>query len=323
MLNNTKKLVVYLDTATLEYMFLSYSERRNYPVMNKLFSVLNEGFENNVLCTPLSLDHLQPYIEKNQIDRKFLNMMGELGQVQFHQRFTVKMLQLIRVVNYFFEQMYKKDIWKDGFTSDPDERFVPGFNKYRAITAQNTIKALEREKKLSQLYFFIEKFKSGKKADSLAADHYKFFWEKFPDLIKPYLPLDGTPEENMKRFFEYEDIREIPEFHIVSTILYPLFETYGIEDIEYGMKDDILMDAETAACYMPYSHYYVTVSDIAEQFIENGVSDIYDVKVYDNSEKSLYKLIEDISKGVANIKASETKNEGKTQFRYGQSKNLY
>jgi len=89
MLNKTRKIVVYLDTETLDYMYLNYSERRHYPVMNKLFNLLHEGFINNILVVPLSLDHILPHIEENKIIREFLNMMGEMGQVQFLQRFTV------------------------------------------------------------------------------------------------------------------------------------------------------------------------------------------------------------------------------------------
>ena len=101
MLNNTMKIVVYLDADTLEYMYLTYTKKRNYAVMRKLFTILHEGFINNFLVTPLSLDHLYHYIEENNTDRNFLNMMGEFGQVQFLQRFTVRMLQLIRGVNLY------------------------------------------------------------------------------------------------------------------------------------------------------------------------------------------------------------------------------
>ena len=72
MLNNTKKLIVYLDPDTLEYMYLNHIKKRNYPVMSKLYNVLHEGFNNNTLVTPLSMDHIQPYIDENQIDRNFL-----------------------------------------------------------------------------------------------------------------------------------------------------------------------------------------------------------------------------------------------------------
>lgn len=323
MLNNTKKYIVYLDPDTLEYMFLTYTERRNYPVMRKLFAVLREGFTRNLLVSPLSLEHLYPYIEENKIDRQFLNMMGEFGQVQFLQRFTVRTLQLIRVVNFFFEQMYKKDPWKDAFSSDPDERYTPGFNKYHSITAQNILTALEREKKLSQVYDFIEKFKTGRKAGSIASDYYRFLWDQFPDVMRPYLPVDGDPDEHMAGFFSFEDIKDIPEFHIISNTLYPLFETYGIQDIEFGLKDDILLAAETAAAYVPYCHYFVTASDIAELFLINGISEIYNVKIYDNNESSLYKLIDDIKEALDTKKRSSKKETGKSIFSRGGPKNYY
>ncbi|MCD6307713.1 MAG: hypothetical protein J7M24_01810, partial [Candidatus Latescibacteria bacterium] len=284
MLNKTRKIVVYLDTETLEYMYLNYSGKRHYPVMNKLFNLLHEGFVNNILVVPLALDHILPHIEENKIDHEFLNMMGEMGQVQFLQRFTVKMLQLIRVINFYFEQVYKKEIWKDAFSSDPDERYVHGFNQYSSITAQNTLKALDREKKLSQIYDFIERFKKGEAPESIASNHFRFLWEQFPDFIRPYFPDDGDPEMHINSFFKMEDIKEIPEFHILSNSLYPLFEAYGIEDIEYGLKDDILAAAETISAYMPYCNFYVTVSDIAELFIMNRVHDVYDVRIYDNNE---------------------------------------
>ena len=314
MLNNTKKLIVYLDPDTLEYMYLNYTKKRNYPVMSKLYTVLHEGFINNALVVPLSMDHIQPYIDENQIDRNFLNMMGELGQVQFLQRFTVKVLQLIRVINFFFKQVYKKEIWKDAFSSDPDERHTRGFSKYLSITAQNVNTTLKKEKKLSQIYDFIEKFKIGGEADSIAADHYRFLWDQFPDIMRPYLPFNGTPEQHIKTFFEYDEIKDIPEFHIISSILYPLFESYGIQDIEFGLKDDILQAAETAASYLPYCNFYVTASDIAELFILNGISGLYDVKVYDNNESSLYKLIDDVPKSLAVLKDRRKKEMGKSIF---------
>ncbi len=315
MLNNTKKLVVFLDTETLEYMFLNYSERRHYPVMHKLFNLLHDGFINNHVVVPLALDHILPHIEENKIDREFLNMMGEMGQVQFLQRFTVKMLQLIRVINSFFEQRYKKEIWKDAFSSDPDEKYEPGFNKYSSITVQNTLKALDREKKLSQIYDFVEHFKAGDPADSIATGHFRFLWEQFPDIIRPYLPSDGDPEMHINSFFKQEDIKEIPEFHILSSSLYPLFDAYGIENIEFGLKDDILAVAETTSAYLPYCNYYVTVGDIAELFLMNRVHDVYDVMIYDNNESSLYKLIDDLSKAVKQKKEQRTVESSKSTFR--------
>ena len=91
---------------------------------------------------------------------------------------------------------------------------------------------MEREKNNSQIYFFIENFKEGNPLDSIAGEYFNYLWEKFSDLVKPYLPVDGSYEYYMKKFLEYEDIKDIPEFHIISNILYPLFETLGIENVE-------------------------------------------------------------------------------------------
>jgi len=322
MLNNTKKLIVYLDSDTLEYMYLSYTEKRNYPVMRRLFGLLHKNFVGDVLVVPLSMEHLYPYIKENTIDRQFLNMMGDLGQVQFLQRFTVKMLQLIRAVTNFFEQPYKKEIWKDVFSSDPDEKYVPGFSKYFAITAQNALNALEREKKLSQVCGFIEKYKMEVPAEETAVDYFRYLWNQFRDVMRPYLPVNGSPDDNMERFLSCEDIKDIPEFHIISSILYPLFDSYGIRDVEAGLKDDVLFAAETAAAYMPYCHFYVTVTDIAELFLMTGINELYSVKVYDNNESSLYRMIDDISKAVENKKEMEKRETGKTMFRRG-GRSLY
>lgn len=323
MLNNSKKTVVYLDPDSLEYMYLTYTEKRNYPVMRKLLALLHDGFQKNVVVTPLCHEHLYPYIEDNKIDVKFLNMMGEVGQVQFLQRFTVKMLQLIRVINSFFEQRYKKEIWKDAFSSDPDERYAPGFNKYQSITAQNILTALDREKKLSQIYDFIEKFKAGRNAEEIASEYYRYIFEQFPDIIKQYLPIEGDANDHINRFLAYDDIKDIPEFHLISNTLYPLFETYGIKDIEYGLKDDILLAAETAAAYLPYCHFYVTVPDIAEMYIMNGINEIYDVRVYDNNESSLYRLIDDLTKFLQAKIESSTKESGKSMFRRDANKRYF
>ena len=251
MLNETRKIIVYLDPDTLGYMFLSYTKRRNYPVMNKLFSLLRDGYHGDMLVTPLSIDHVAGYIEESKIDHTFLTMMGEFGQLQFLQRFTVKMLQLIRVVNFYFGQVYKKDMWRDIFTSDPDHRYEPGFNMYNALTAQNVMSIVAREKKLSRTYHFIENYKEEQPVEHLVADHFTYLWQEFPDLIKPFLPVDGLPDDHMNSFLKMSELQDIPEFHLISQFLYPLFDTYGMKDIEYGSRDGMLLAAETAAAYMP------------------------------------------------------------------------
>ena len=319
MLNQSDKFIVYLDPDTLGYLFLSFTKRRNYPVMNKLFSLLEEGFKNNYIVTPLSTDHLLSYITENKIDRSFLTMMGKLGQLHYHQRFTVRMLQLIRVINFFFEQHYTRQIWSDAFTSDPDERLAQGFNKYSSITATNVLQANEREKKLSQVYDFINRIKNGQTVDMIASEYFKVLWEQFPDIIRPYLPSDGIPEYHMKRFFDFNEIKDIPEFHIISTILFPLFEAYGIEEIENGSRDPVLLAAETFSAYMPYSNFYVTTGDIAELIITTGVNTVYNVRVYENNESSLYQLIEDITEAVKTKRQEREKSSTKTIYQRGGS----
>ncbi len=315
MLNDTRKFVVYLDPDTLEYMYLNYTKKRKYPVMNKLYTLLHEGFVNNLLVVPLSMDHLLPYIKENQIDSGFINMMGELGQVRFLQRFTVKTLQLIRIINRFFDHNYSKPVWKDAFSTDPDEKYCLGFNKYNSITVQNVLKAYEREKKHSQLYDFIESYKNEKPVESVAGSHFNFLWEQFSDLIKPYLPKNGEPEFHIKSFLEYGDIKEIPEFHIASSILYPIIEAYGIGDIEYGLKDEVLFAAENVAAYMPFCHFYVTTVDIVELVVKTKINEMYYVKVYDHNESSLYKFIKDLSEATKAKREFQGKEMKKTIFR--------
>jgi len=317
MFNETNKFIVYLDTDTLEYMYLNYTKRRNYPVMNKLYSLLSDGFVKNVVVTPLAVDHLSLYIHENQIDMHFLNMMGELGQVQFLQRFTVKMLQLIRVINHFFEQTYKKPLWKDVFSSDPDEKYTTGFNKYHSITAQNVIKTLEREKKHSRIYDFIESYKAKKDMRSIASFHFNYLWEQFPDFIRPYLPKKGSPEQHIKSFLEYEAIIDIPEFHIISNIFYSLFELYGIDDVETGNKDDILLAVENISTYLPYCHFYVTTVDIAELIMKTGINEAYNVMVYDHNESSLYKLIQDLTDSMRQKQMALDKEMKKSMYKRG------
>src|SRR3989339_985898 len=88
MMNFFDKYVVYLDPETLKYMFLNYTGTRKYPVMTKLFNLLRESYINNQAVTPISYEHIQQFISDKKIDTDFLNMMGEIGQVKFHQRFT-------------------------------------------------------------------------------------------------------------------------------------------------------------------------------------------------------------------------------------------
>ena len=315
MLNDFKSFIVYLDPDTLKYMFLNYMKSQNYPVMKKLYSVLKEGYENNMIVTPISFNHILSYIEENTIDNEYLAMMGNIGQIQFHRRFTIRTLQLIRIINNFFEQKYKKPIWMDAFSTNPDKKYMPGFNQYRSINAQTVLKALEREEKYSRVYYFIESYKEGNSFEDIAGEYFRYSWEKFPDIIKPFLPIDGTPEYNMKRFLEYEEIKEIPEYHIISNILNPLFEKHGIKDIESGLKDDLLLAAETAAVYMPYCHFYVTTVDIAELIMMTGINKPYNVMVYDHNESSLYKLIDDISILINTKKIESKRKTSKTIFR--------
>jgi len=297
MINATDRYIVFLDSDTLKFMYLSYIKSRNYPVMNKLYTLLHEGYKSNLVVTPISFNHILPYIDKNLISIEFLNMMGSIGQIQFHQRFTIRTLQLIRVIKY------------------PDEKYNPGFNKYHSISAQNVLKAIDREKNSSQIYFFIESFKKGKTIEVIVGEYFKYLWGKFPDIIKPYLPVDGDPEYYFKSFIENEEIKDIPEYHIVSNILYTLFETYGIEDVEYGLKDDLLLAAETTAAYMPYCHYYITTVDFAELVMMTRINETYNVNIYDHNESSLYRLIDDLTESLK-VKRTESKKKiSKTAFR--------
>ena len=84
-------------------------------------------------------------------------------------------------------------------------------------------KALERERKYSQISSFIEGYKKGKEAESLATGYFRFLWVQFPDLIKPHLPKEELPERYIENFLKFDEIKDIPEFHIISNILYPLF----------------------------------------------------------------------------------------------------
>ena len=64
------------------------------------------------------------------------------------------------------------------------------------------------------------------------------------------------------------------------------------------MADEALFVAETAAAYMPYCHFYVTIVDVAELITKTRINKFYDVKVYDHNESSLYKLIDDLTESI-------------------------
>jgi hypothetical protein len=306
MLNETEKRVVYLDSETLGYMHLTYTGERIYPVMRRLFSVLKEGYVNDRLVTPLSSDHIFPYIENSQISKTFLNMMGEIGQVHFHQRFTIKTLQLLRIINHFFDNPYTKPVWRDAFTSDPDERYRYGFNRYSSLTPFNVNQAISREKNYSQVFEFIDSYKAGKSVHEIAVTHFTSLWEQFPDLIKPFFPVIGSADTHIKRFLENDEIKDIPEFNIIAAILSPMLEAYGIEHVEHGMRDDELYAAEIVSSYLPYCHYYVTKVDVSEVLIMSGIPELYGVRIYDHNESSLYRLIQDIAE---DYRAESTRKE--------------
>lgn len=320
MLNRTDKFIVYLDSDTLYYLYLDYTGERQYPVMKKLYATLRDGYVNNWLTVPLSMDHIIPYISDNKIDKKFLDMMGTLGQVVYHQRFTIKTLQLIRIINSFFDNPYSKPLWRDVFTSNPDEKYYPGFNKYASLNVQHVQVAVEREKKTSQIHEFIESYRNGNEIASIAGTHFGNLLTMIPDLITPYLPKVGDPDLHIKDFLEYKEIREIPEFHIISHILQALLDAYGLQEVESGQRDEVLLAAETIASYLPYCHFYVTTVDIAELMIMTGIHNPYNVRVYDHNESSLYQLIKDIvERNQAKQKFVESKKK-QSQFRRGLTK---
>jgi len=320
MLNQTQKKIVYLDNETLRYMFYTYTGEREYPVMKKLYAILCDGFMKDWLVTPLSVDHVLPYIIDNNVEASFLAMMGGIGQVQFHQRFTIKTLQFIRIINHFFNNSYGKPLWRDAFTSDPDEKFRQDFNRYASISAQNVFQAVSREKNYSQVFKFIESYKSGNAVEEIAAQHFRSIWDQFPDLIKPFLPTAGEPETHIIKFLENGDIREIPEFHILATVLYPMVKAYGIDQIEHGLRDEELLAAESIAVYLPHCHYYVTKVDIAEILTKSDVQETYHVRVYDHNENSLYRLIEGLTEDCKNEVSRKEYQSRKTIFQKGGTK---
>jgi hypothetical protein len=320
MLNQTKKKIVYLDSETLRYMFYTYTGERVYPVMKKLYTVLNDGFMKDWLVVPLSIDQVLPYIKDNKVENAFLSMMGGIGQVQFHQRFTIKTLQLIRILNHFFDNSYSKPLWQDAFTSDPGEKFRKGFNRYTSISAQNVFQTVSREKNCSQVFEFIKNYKSGNSIEKVAAWHFRTIWDQFPDLIRPFLPSVGAPENHLNKFLDNEDIRDIPEFHIMATVLYPMVDTYGFERIAHGLQDEELLAAESISAYLPYCHYYVTKVDIAEILTMSDVQETYSVRVYDNNESSLFKLIHDFTEEYRNDLSRKELQSRKTIFQKGGTK---
>jgi hypothetical protein len=304
MLNFFDKYIVYLDPETLKYMFLNYSGARKYPVMTKLFNLLRESYLNNQVVTPISFEQIQPFIVDKKIELDFINMMGELGQIKFNQRFTIRTLQFIRIINSFFVQNFRKPMWKDAFSHDPDEKYQTGFNTYQAFTVQAVANAIEREKNNSMIYYFLKSFRDGKSVDEIAGLYYSMLWERFPDVITPFLPMDGTPEHHIKRFIQNDDIKEIPEYHIISNLLFPIFETYGIDKVETGSQDDLLIASEVSAAYLPYCHFFVSTADVAELIMMTGINSQYNAFVYDNNESSLYKLISDLTNAIKTKKAT-------------------
>lgn len=317
MLNETGKRIVYLDGDTLKYMFLTYTGQRTYPVMRRLFSVLHDGYVADQLVVPLAVDLVAPYIENNKIDPAFIAMMGELGQVHYHQRFNIRVLQFISVVGYFFGNHADRPGWRDAFSSDPGEKYRYGFNRYSSITAMNVSQAVARERAHSRMLQFIESCKMKMSDAEIAAEHFGSLWEEFADLIKPALPIVGTPESHLAEFLSNEEIKEIPEFKIFSAVLTPMFEAYGIEHVERGLRDEELLAVENIAAYLPYCHYYVTEVDIAELLNMSDIPETYGVRVYDHNESSLYRFIQDITDYLKSDAARKKDLAQKTVFRRG------
>ncbi|MFC1573945.1 hypothetical protein ACFL30_02045 [Candidatus Latescibacterota bacterium] len=320
MFNRTEKYIVYLNNETLVYMYMDYTGNRSYPVMKKLYSTLCDGFTSNWLVTPLSIDSIPHFIKDNRIDVKFLDMMNGIGNVQFLQRFTIKILQLIRIINSYYDNTYKKPFWRDSFSGNPDEKYSAEFSKYSSMSAKNVYRLLEREKKNSQILEHLHSYKTGEMVKKVAQFHFFSLWEKSSDLISPYLPRIGSPETYMKEFLENDEIQDIPQFHILSSVFYPLLDTYGIEKVEAGLKDKEIIAAEMLSILMPYCHYYVTTADIAELVIMKGFNYDYKVKVYDDNESSLYKLINDINEAhKLKSKMSKSPEKKRTDIKRGPS----
>jgi hypothetical protein len=320
MLNKTEKKIVYLDNEALRYMYYSYTGERSYPVMKKLYTLLHEGYLNNWLVTPLSNDHILPYLRESSIEPRFFAMMGGIGQVQYFQRFTVKTLQLIRVLNNVFGNKYDKPPWRDVFTSDPDEKTKTGFNRYTSINNVNVSQANSRENNYSHIHEFIEGYKIGTPVEKLAQLHFKTIWEQFPDLMKPHLPRVGAAETHRNTFLANEDIKDIPEFHILSSLLYSLFETSGMASVEQGELDEELLAAEIMSSYLPYCNYFVTRDNIAELAVKLGIDVFYNTRVYGLNENSLFLLIDEITEDHKTALKEQNTNSQHTIFQKGGTK---
>ena len=320
MLNKTEKKIVYLDSETLRYMYYSYTDERSYPVMKKLYSLLHEGYVNNWLVTPLSNDHILPYIRENSIEPHFFSMMGGIGQVQYFQRFTVKTLQLIRVLNNVFGNEYEKPPWRDVFTGDPDEKTTTGFNRYTSINSLNVIQTNSREKIYSHVHEFIEGYKTGTPIEKLAQLHFKTIWEQFPDFMKHHLPRVGAAETHRNIFLANEDLKDIPEFHILFSLLYSLFQASGIASVEQGARDEELLTAEIMSSYLPYCHYFVTKISIAELAVTLGIDVFYNVRVYEHNESSLFRLIDEIKEDRKTAQKEQSMSGQRTIFQKGGTK---
>jgi hypothetical protein len=80
----------------------------------------------------------------------------------------------------------------------------------------------------------------------------------------------------------------------MSNILNTLIDTYGVDEVESGERDEQLFAAEIMGSYLPYCHFYVTTVDVAELVIMTGINEPYNVRVYDHNESSLYQMIHDI-----------------------------
>jgi hypothetical protein len=167
---------------------------------------------------------------------------------------------------------------------------------------------------------FIESYKSGNAVEEIAAQHFRSIWDQFPNIIKTFLPTAGAPETHIIKFLENGDIREIPEFHILATVLYPMVKAYGIDQIEHGLQDEEILAAESIAIYLPHYHYYVTKVDIAEILTKSDVQETYHVRVYGHNESSLYRLIEGLTEDCKNEVSRKEYQSRKTIFQKGGTK---
>ena len=81
------------------------------------------------------------------------------------------------------------------------------------------------------------------------------------------------------------------------------------------MKDDLLLAAEKMAAYMPYCNFFVSNVDVAELVNMTGINEPYNVKVYDNNESSLYRLIDDLTNALKHKSVEKDMRTSKTIFR--------